>query len=217
MASALNWASLSHEPNNIVVTLIEHRDWVGRTPPIYSRGLGFKFGLETCHYLIQNPQLLATWPKHVTVYSPTGSVPRLSHLTSCSPTKYNIFWHSFPICHERTCRLQTSYIPRTKSHIRLCLLSKEFFQVWDPLWHFVISLFFKVRSCWHHAQPPSWRTTPCRLSTTAYLIYSKLPCISGSRLLHPQPEDMPCRGDKGPTWDGTCNKYHKKLNKYWNV
>jgi len=31
-----------------------------------------------------------------------------------------------------------------------------------------------VRSCQHVAQPPSWRTTPCRLSTTAYSIYSQL-------------------------------------------
>jgi hypothetical protein len=48
-------------------------------------------------------------------------------------------------------------------------------------------------------QPPSWRTTPCRLSATAYSIYSQLPTIPGGRLLHPQPEDAPCRGDKGPT------------------
>jgi len=41
------------------------------------------------------------------------------------------------------------------------------------------------------AQPPSWRTTPCRMFATAYSIYSQL--------LHPQPEDAPCRGDKGPT------------------
>jgi hypothetical protein len=49
------------------------------------------------------------------------------------------------------------------------------------------------------AQPPSWRTTPCRLSETAYSIYSQLPSIPGVRLLQPQREDAPCRGDKGPT------------------
>jgi len=27
-------------------------------------------------------------------------------------------------------------------------------------------------------------------------IYSQLPSISGGRLLHPQPEDAPCRGDR---------------------
>jgi hypothetical protein len=37
-----------------------------------------------------------------------------------------------------------------------------------------------------------------RLSSTACLIYWRLPFISGSRLLHPQPEDAPCRGDRDP-------------------
>jgi hypothetical protein len=36
---------------------------------------------------------------------------------------------------------------------------------------------FTVTSCQHLAQPPSWRTTPCRLSATAYSIYSQLPSI----------------------------------------
>jgi hypothetical protein len=30
-------------------------------------------------------------------------------------------------------------------------------------------------------------------------IHDCLFSISGDRLLHPQPEDAPCRGDKGPT------------------
>ena len=37
-----------------------------------------------------------------------------------------------------------------------------------------------VRSCLHLAQPPSWRTTPCRLSATVYSIYSHLPSIASS-------------------------------------
>jgi hypothetical protein len=28
--------------------------------------------------------------------------------------------------------------------------------------------------------------------------YSQLPSISGGRLLHPQPEDAPCHGDRDP-------------------
>jgi hypothetical protein len=39
---------------------------------------------------------------------------------------------------------------------------------------FVIRLGFKVRSCEHLAQTPSWKTTPCWPSETAYLIYSQL-------------------------------------------
>jgi hypothetical protein len=45
-------------------------------------------------------------------------------------------------------------------------------------------------------QPPSWRTIPYRMSATAHSIYSQLPSASGGRLLHPQPENRPCRGDK---------------------
>jgi hypothetical protein len=37
------------------------------------------------------------------------------------------------------------------------------------------------------------------LSATAYSLYSQLPSISGGRLLHLQPEDATCHGDKGPT------------------
>jgi hypothetical protein len=43
-------------------------------------------------------------------------------------------------------------------------------------------LIFTV-SCLSYTQRPSWRTTPCRLSTTAYSIYLQLPFISGGRNL----------------------------------
>ena len=44
--------------------------------------------------------------------------------------------------------------------------------------YFVTRYFYMLRSCQHLAQPPSWRTTPRRLSATAYSIYSRLPSIS---------------------------------------
>ena len=34
-----------------------------------------------------------------------------------------------------------------------------------------------ARSCQHLAQPSSWKISPCRLSATAYAIYSQLPVI----------------------------------------
>jgi hypothetical protein len=49
------------------------------------------------------------------------------------------------------------------------------------------------------APRPTRRTTACRLSATAYSIYSQLPFISGGRLLHPQPEDALCHGEKDPS------------------
>jgi hypothetical protein len=56
-----------------------------------------------------------------------------------------------------------------------------------------------ARSCSSHAQPPSRRTTPCQPSATAYSIYSQPPSKTGGRLLHLQPEDVLCHGDKGST------------------
>jgi hypothetical protein len=44
-----------------------------------------------------------------------------------------------------------------------------------------------------HAQPPSWRITPCRMSVTDYSIHLQLHSIFGGHLLHLQPEDTPCR------------------------
>jgi hypothetical protein len=97
-------------------------------------------------------------------------------------------------------KLLIFHVPNLMSiFLRLGHLSKASIQVHGHFWHFVTSLFFKARSCKPHAQPPSWRTTPWQLSTTAYSIYSQLPFISGGRLLHLQPEDVPCCGDKWPT------------------
>ena len=44
---------------------------------------------------------------------------------------------------------------------------------------FVTRYIFTVRRCQHLAQPPSWRTTHCRLSTTAYSKYLQLRIIPG--------------------------------------
>jgi hypothetical protein len=106
---------------------------------------------------------------------------------------------SFCNCHELTCPLQTSYIPRIKSNIHFRLFIQKTIQVQDPLWHFVTSLFFIVRSFKPHARPSNWRTTPCWLSATAYSLYSQLPSIFWGHLLHLQPENAPWRVDKGPT------------------
>jgi len=43
--------------------------------------------------------------------------------------------------------------------------------------YFVTRYVFTVRSYYHLAHHPSWRTTSCRLSSTAYSICSRLPSI----------------------------------------
>jgi hypothetical protein len=70
-------------------------------------------------------------------------------------------------------------------------------------------VFFTMRTCQHLAQPPSWRTTPCRLSATAYPMYSQLPSISGGRssIRNPRTRHAVVTGThlswrQGPTYHG---------------
>jgi hypothetical protein len=123
-----------------------------------------------------------------------------SHLT-CTPTKSNLYFDislATVIREPALYRLLTFHVPNRSSVFHsLGHLFKESAQVRGPFWHFVTNLFFYGEELLAPRQ--SWRTTPCRLSATAYSVYSQLPSISGGHLLHPQPEDTPCRGDKGPT------------------
>ncbi|KAJ4449976.1 hypothetical protein ANN_01383 [Periplaneta americana] len=41
--------------------------------------------------------------------------------------------------------------------------------------------------------------------TVMILVVKTLPSISGGRLLYPQPEDAPCRGDRDPPYMGFNN------------
>ena len=58
----------------------------------------------------------------------------------------------------------------------------------------------------HLPQPPSWRTTPCRLSEIAYSIYSQLPSILEA--VHPSATWGPAM----PWWHGPT--YHRN---YYNL
>jgi hypothetical protein len=55
---------------------------------------------------------------------------------------------------------------------------------------------------------PTWWTTLWQLSATVHSIHFHQHSISRSCLLHLQAEDMPCHGDKGPT-------YHRRSNLSW--
>ena len=82
-------------------------------------------------------------------------------------------------------------------------LSKVKIQVWGICSYFATKPAFTVRSCQHLAQSPSWRTTPRRLSATAYSIYSQLPSVSEALLLSAIRERaMPWW--QGPTYN--CNR-----------
>lgn len=59
-----------------------------------------------------------------------------------------------------------------------------------------------MRSCYPLTQPPSWKTTPCWLSTAAYSIYLWLPSISGGCPHQSQAENVTCHGDRDPVITG---------------
>ena len=48
----------------------------------------------------------------------------------------------------------------------------------------IVFTFYTVSFGWHFAQPPSWRTTYCRLSATVCAIYSQLSFIRGTLTLN---------------------------------
>jgi hypothetical protein len=78
--------------------------------------------------------------------------------------------------------------------------SKESVQVRGTVGRFVTCCFLR---CVVFSYPSNSKAggPPLVVFSTAYSIYSQLPPYSGGLLLHPQPEDAPCRGDKGPKYN----------------
>jgi hypothetical protein len=86
----------------------------------------------------------------------------------------------------------TPNVPNTKSPSNCAqIFSIHVTSNTDFLWR-TVGLIFK---------PPNSKTALCQLSTTAYLIYSQLPSISGGHFLKLQPKYVPCCV-KGPTSHG---------------
>jgi hypothetical protein len=101
-------------------------------------------------YPVPNSWFLFSFPKK-NVYSPAGVVPLPSHLTSCTPTKSNLYLDSSL---ETVIREPAQYkplmfhVPTLMSILRrLGRFSKYSIQVWGSLRFFVTSLLFTVRGC----------------------------------------------------------------------
>ena len=103
-------------------------------------------------------------------------MPLLSHLTSHTNTKSNLHLADSldaAVSEPALSKLLTFQVPNLTSLFHCLCRTKVSVQVWGRG-----SCFVTVRNCQKLAQPPSRRTTPCRLSATAYSIHSQLPCIS---------------------------------------
>ena len=107
-------------------------------------------------------------------------MPPFSHLTSCTPTKSNLYLANFlvaAVSEPAVYMLLTFHVSNLMSLFRCLGRTNVSIRVRGKCSCFVTKPVFTVRICQHLAQHPSWRTTPCRLSATAYSIYSQLPSI----------------------------------------
>jgi hypothetical protein len=112
--------------------------------------------------------------------SPAGSVPPLSHLTSCTPTKSNLYfdissqlpWANVPytdFLHLHVSTLRSIFLS-------LGHLSKKSTQVRGPLWHFITNLFFYGEQLLapHPTPPPKledhrlWAVRDCLFNIRGY-------------------------------------------------
>ena len=114
----------------------------------------------------------------------------LSHLTSYTSTKSNLYFaNSLAVA-----------VPNLMSLFHCLGHTRVSVQVQGLLYGFLVIRYVFMAISWQHlAQPPSWRTTPCRLSATAYSIYSQLPSILEAIPPSATWQCAMCLGDKDPT------------------
>ena len=127
---------------------------------------------------LPNSQVHATCPNHEPARSsPCPHIPLPEGTPQYYPPIYASVFQmvSFPhVSPPKPC-IRISSPP----YLHRCVgRTKESVQVRGFLCEHVTWYVCTVRSCSHLAQLPSWRTTPCRLSATAYSIYSHLPSIA---------------------------------------
>ena len=129
-------------------------------------------------------------------------MPPLSHPTSCTPTKSNLHLANSlatAVSESDLYRLLTFQVLNLMPLFHCFCHAKVSVQVRGTCICFITKPVFTVRSCQHLAQPPSWRTTPCRPSATAYSIYSQLPSV----LETVPPSATP--GRSVPWWQGPAD------------
>jgi hypothetical protein len=96
-------------------------------------------------------------------------------------------------------KLLIFHMPNLISLFRCLDRARESVHFRGPCTYFATNIMFYSGGAVSPRPIPKLEGHSCRLSATAYSIYSQLPSIPGGHLLYPQPEVAPCRGDKAPT------------------
>jgi hypothetical protein len=147
--------------------------------------------------------------------TPALTEPLLSHLTSCTPTKSNLFLANSLATAVRELdlhRLLSFRLPNITFLFHCLRHAKGSVQPPGTCVHFITRPVLMVRNCYHLTQPQVGRppTVSCLRLLIQY-IHSYPPYWRP--FLHPQPEDIPHRGDKDPlTMDAPQVTKNKKGN-----
>jgi hypothetical protein len=134
------------------------------------------------------------------VYWRAVLMPPLPYLTSCTPTKSNLYFEpSFPTAMTEPApnRLPAFHVPQLTS-VFFSLGHSPKISAGPRL--LVISsnhIIFYGEYLLAPRPTPQLENHSSRLSAIAYSKYFYPHSISVGHLFHPQPEDTPCRGDKG--------------------
>jgi len=110
-------------------------------------------------------------------------MPPFSHLTSCTPTKSNLYLANSldtVISDPALYRILTFHVPKLMYLSLFLGCTKGSVQVQDSCVCFVTKLVFMVRCCQHLAQAPSWRiTTLSDVRDCLFNIFAATLCIRG--------------------------------------
>jgi hypothetical protein len=109
------------------------------------------------------------------IQSPALTLPRLSHATSCTPTKSNLYRAnslatvvSDPDLH----RLLTFHVPNLMCLFHCLGCTKGLAQARSTRIRFVTRTVFMVRSCYHLAHPPTPTLEGHPLSAVRYCLFN---------------------------------------------
>lgn len=151
------------------------------------------------------------------VKSPSVTVPPLSHLTSCKPSKSNLFLINCPatVASEHDLyRMLTFNVPNLMSLFHSLGRTKETVQARCTCVRFVTRAGFKVGD--FSTSPNNQAGTQHLVSCLRMLMQYIRSYLPYSRLfLHPQPEDAPCLGDRDPLILRTSPVSCKRSFSFW--